>query len=159
MEQRILILVQIQRNKSNKKKLRCKQTNLKEKLLEQIECTQDNNSYISRALNLHNLEMQFSNVSTHEKDSNSEFREIKGRSLTCQRPEDRKDRNQMKDDRQQKIDRGDLTDQRIKFSDTPLEQVQNIVENNMFANERKHSEKKSAECTDERAALANLIAI
>ncbi|GJV56951.1 hypothetical protein Tco_1457956 [Tanacetum coccineum] len=80
-------------------------------------------------------------------------------SLTCQRPEDRKDRNQMKDDRQQKIDRGDLTDQRIKFSDTPLEQVQNIVENNMFANERKHSEKKSAECTDERAALANLIAI
>ncbi|GJS36503.1 hypothetical protein Tco_0534885 [Tanacetum coccineum] len=40
----------------------------------------------------------------------------------------------------------------------PLEQVQNNDENNVFANERKHSEKNFAECTDERAALANLIA-
>ncbi|GJT65802.1 integrase, catalytic region, zinc finger, CCHC-type containing protein [Tanacetum coccineum] len=43
-------------------------------------------------------------------------------------------------------------------TDTPLEQVQNNDENNVFANERQHSEKNSAECTDERAALANLIA-
>ncbi|GJR08970.1 hypothetical protein Tco_0791622 [Tanacetum coccineum] len=43
-------------------------------------------------------------------------------------------------------------------TDTPLEQVQNNDENNVFANERQHSEKNSAECTDERDALANLIA-
>ncbi|GJT23539.1 hypothetical protein Tco_0893476 [Tanacetum coccineum] len=43
-------------------------------------------------------------------------------------------------------------------TDTPLEQVQNNDENNVFANERQHSEKNSAECTDERVALANLIA-
>ncbi|GKB43440.1 hypothetical protein Tco_0888382 [Tanacetum coccineum] len=36
--------------------------------------------------------------------------------------------------------------------------VQNNDENNVFANERQHSEKNSAECTNERAALANLIA-
>ncbi|GJU43857.1 retrovirus-related pol polyprotein from transposon TNT 1-94 [Tanacetum coccineum] len=40
----------------------------------------------------------------------------------------------------------------------PLEQVQNNDENNVFANERKHSKNNTAECTDERAALANLIA-
>ncbi|GKD90517.1 hypothetical protein Tco_1366024, partial [Tanacetum coccineum] len=34
-------------------------------------------------------------------------------------------------------------------TDTPLEQVQNNDENNVFANERQHSEKNSAECTDE----------
>ncbi|GKA78651.1 hypothetical protein Tco_0785188 [Tanacetum coccineum] len=43
-------------------------------------------------------------------------------------------------------------------TDTPLEQVQNNDEKNVFANERQHSEKHAAECTDERAALANLIA-
>ncbi|GJT05979.1 hypothetical protein Tco_0840441 [Tanacetum coccineum] len=43
-------------------------------------------------------------------------------------------------------------------TDTPLEQVQNNDENNVFANERQHSEKNAAECTDERATLANLIA-
>ncbi|GJT99765.1 hypothetical protein Tco_1110104 [Tanacetum coccineum] len=43
-------------------------------------------------------------------------------------------------------------------TDTPLEQVQNNDENNVFANERQHSEKNSIECTDERVALANLIA-
>ncbi|GKA71013.1 hypothetical protein Tco_0777152 [Tanacetum coccineum] len=43
-------------------------------------------------------------------------------------------------------------------TDQPLEQVQNNDENNVFANERQHSEKNAAECTDERAALANLIA-
>ncbi|GKA00162.1 hypothetical protein Tco_0672712 [Tanacetum coccineum] len=43
-------------------------------------------------------------------------------------------------------------------TDTPLEQVQNNDENNVFANERQHSEKNAAECTDERAALVNLIA-
>ncbi|GJU66493.1 hypothetical protein Tco_1252752 [Tanacetum coccineum] len=43
-------------------------------------------------------------------------------------------------------------------TDTPLEQVQNNDEKNMFANERQHSEKHAAECADERAALANLIA-
>ncbi|GJU75409.1 hypothetical protein Tco_1272479 [Tanacetum coccineum] len=43
-------------------------------------------------------------------------------------------------------------------TDTPLEQVQNNDENNVFANERKHSEKNSTECIDERVALANLIA-
>ncbi|GJY49297.1 hypothetical protein Tco_0439253 [Tanacetum coccineum] len=39
-----------------------------------------------------------------------------------------------------------------------LKQVQNNDENNVFANERQHSEKHAAECADERAALANLIA-
>ncbi|GJS19192.1 hypothetical protein Tco_0447824 [Tanacetum coccineum] len=43
-------------------------------------------------------------------------------------------------------------------TDTPLEQVQNNDENNVFANERQHSEKHAVECADERAALANLIA-
>ncbi|GJT77280.1 hypothetical protein Tco_1044005 [Tanacetum coccineum] len=43
-------------------------------------------------------------------------------------------------------------------TDTPLEQVQNNDEKNVFANERQHSEKHAAECVDERAALANLIA-
>ncbi|GJY22593.1 hypothetical protein Tco_0396251 [Tanacetum coccineum] len=43
-------------------------------------------------------------------------------------------------------------------TDTPLEQVQNHDENDVFANERQHSEKHAAECADERAALANLIA-
>ncbi|GKG10538.1 hypothetical protein Tco_0341938, partial [Tanacetum coccineum] len=40
----------------------------------------------------------------------------------------------------------------------PLEQVQNHDENDMFANVRRHSEKHAAECADEHAALANLIA-
>ncbi|GJT20912.1 hypothetical protein Tco_0890849 [Tanacetum coccineum] len=40
----------------------------------------------------------------------------------------------------------------------PLEQVQNHDEDNVFANERRHSENNTAECADERAALANLIA-
>ncbi|GKC02311.1 hypothetical protein Tco_0993921 [Tanacetum coccineum] len=43
-------------------------------------------------------------------------------------------------------------------TNTPLEQVQNNDEKNVFANERQHSEKHAAECADERAALANLIA-
>ncbi|GKF56816.1 hypothetical protein Tco_0170353 [Tanacetum coccineum] len=43
-------------------------------------------------------------------------------------------------------------------TEQPLEQVQNNDENNMFANERQHSENNTAECADERAALANLIA-
>ncbi|GKC76227.1 hypothetical protein Tco_1127001 [Tanacetum coccineum] len=43
-------------------------------------------------------------------------------------------------------------------TDTPLEQVQNNDEKNVFSNERQHSEKHAAECADERAALANLIA-
>ncbi|GJW38859.1 hypothetical protein Tco_0064704 [Tanacetum coccineum] len=43
-------------------------------------------------------------------------------------------------------------------TDTPLEQVQNNDENNVFANERQHSEKNAAECVDERVVLANLIA-
>ncbi|GKB93636.1 hypothetical protein Tco_0979773 [Tanacetum coccineum] len=42
-------------------------------------------------------------------------------------------------------------------TDTPLEQVQNNDEKNVFSNERQHSEKHAAECADERA-LANLIA-
>ncbi|GKE19516.1 hypothetical protein Tco_1427093 [Tanacetum coccineum] len=47
----------------------------------------------------------------------------------------------------------------IKFpTHTPLEQVQNNDEKNVFANERQHSEKHAAECADERAALVNLIA-
>ncbi|GJU42104.1 hypothetical protein Tco_1195061, partial [Tanacetum coccineum] len=44
------------------------------------------------------------------------------------------------------------------FTHTPLEQVQNNDEKNVFANERQHSEKHAAECADERAALVNLIA-
>ncbi|GJY78847.1 hypothetical protein Tco_0484648 [Tanacetum coccineum] len=43
-------------------------------------------------------------------------------------------------------------------TDTPLEQVQNNDEKNMFANERQHYEKHAVECVDERDALANLIA-
>ncbi|GJX95817.1 retrovirus-related pol polyprotein from transposon TNT 1-94 [Tanacetum coccineum] len=43
-------------------------------------------------------------------------------------------------------------------TEQPLEQVQNNDENNVFANERQHSENNTAECADERDALANLIA-
>ncbi|GKD82741.1 hypothetical protein Tco_1349580, partial [Tanacetum coccineum] len=43
-------------------------------------------------------------------------------------------------------------------TEQPLEQVQNNDENNMFANERQHFENNTAECADERVALANLIA-
>ncbi|GJV22666.1 hypothetical protein Tco_1375361, partial [Tanacetum coccineum] len=43
-------------------------------------------------------------------------------------------------------------------TDTPLEQVQNNDEKNVFANERQHFKKHAAESADERAALANLIA-
>ncbi|GJT73671.1 hypothetical protein Tco_1032957 [Tanacetum coccineum] len=43
-------------------------------------------------------------------------------------------------------------------TEQPLEQVQNNDENNVFANERQHSENNTAECDDKRAALANLIA-
>ncbi|GJR91905.1 hypothetical protein Tco_0215916 [Tanacetum coccineum] len=43
-------------------------------------------------------------------------------------------------------------------TEQPLEQVQKNDENNVFANERQHSVKHAAECADERAALANLIA-
>ncbi|GJY48342.1 hypothetical protein Tco_0438298 [Tanacetum coccineum] len=43
-------------------------------------------------------------------------------------------------------------------TEQPLEQVQNNDENNVFANERQHYENNTAECVDERAALANLIA-
>ncbi|GJR40791.1 retrovirus-related pol polyprotein from transposon TNT 1-94 [Tanacetum coccineum] len=43
-------------------------------------------------------------------------------------------------------------------TEQPLEQVQNNDENNVFANERQNSENNTAECVDERAALANLIA-
>ncbi|GKB25562.1 hypothetical protein Tco_0864963, partial [Tanacetum coccineum] len=38
-------------------------------------------------------------------------------------------------------------------TDTPLEQVQNNDENNVFANERQHSDKNAAECIDERVNL------
>ncbi|GJZ69562.1 retrovirus-related pol polyprotein from transposon TNT 1-94, partial [Tanacetum coccineum] len=43
-------------------------------------------------------------------------------------------------------------------TEQPLEQVQNNDENNVFANERQHSKNNTAECIDERGALANLIA-
>ncbi|GJX82404.1 retrovirus-related pol polyprotein from transposon TNT 1-94 [Tanacetum coccineum] len=43
-------------------------------------------------------------------------------------------------------------------TEQPLEQVQNNDENNVFANERQHSKNNTAECADERATLANLIA-
>ncbi|GJS85987.1 gag-pol polyprotein [Tanacetum coccineum] len=43
-------------------------------------------------------------------------------------------------------------------TEQPLEQVQNNVENNVFTNERQHSENNTAECDDEGAAVANLIA-
>ncbi|GJW21874.1 hypothetical protein Tco_0032496 [Tanacetum coccineum] len=36
-------------------------------------------------------------------------------------------------------------------TEQPLEQVQNNDENNVFANERQHSENNTAECADERA--------
>ncbi|GJV55047.1 hypothetical protein Tco_1456052 [Tanacetum coccineum] len=38
----------------------------------------------------------------------------------------------------------------------PLEQYKNNDENNVFANERQHSKNNTAECVDERVALANL---
>ncbi|GJZ17993.1 retrovirus-related pol polyprotein from transposon TNT 1-94 [Tanacetum coccineum] len=44
-----------------------------------------------------------------------------------------------------------------RSTEQPLEQVQNNDENNVFANERQHSKNNTAECADERAALANLI--
>ncbi|GJU23118.1 putative ribonuclease H-like domain-containing protein [Tanacetum coccineum] len=40
-------------------------------------------------------------------------------------------------------------------TEQPLEQVQNNDENNVFANERQHSENNTAECADERDALAS----
>ncbi|GJW69687.1 hypothetical protein Tco_0126604 [Tanacetum coccineum] len=43
-------------------------------------------------------------------------------------------------------------------TEQPLEQVQNNDENNVFAKERQHSKNNTAECVDERAMLANLIA-
>ncbi|GJX82616.1 hypothetical protein Tco_0332097, partial [Tanacetum coccineum] len=43
-------------------------------------------------------------------------------------------------------------------TEQPLEQVQNNDENNVFVDERQHSENNTAKCTDERVALANLIA-
>ncbi|GJV69544.1 hypothetical protein Tco_1485053 [Tanacetum coccineum] len=47
---------------------------------------------------------------------------------------------------------------RNQSTESPLEQVQNNDEKNVFANERQHSEKHAAECADERVALVNLIA-
>ncbi|GJY03454.1 hypothetical protein Tco_0369394 [Tanacetum coccineum] len=47
---------------------------------------------------------------------------------------------------------------RIGSNEQPLEQVHNNDENTGFANERQHSENNTAECADERVALANLIA-
>ncbi|GKA95905.1 hypothetical protein Tco_0818000 [Tanacetum coccineum] len=43
-------------------------------------------------------------------------------------------------------------------TEQPMEQVQNNDENNVFANERQHSDNNTAKCVDERVALANLIA-
>ncbi|GKA17516.1 hypothetical protein Tco_0697353, partial [Tanacetum coccineum] len=43
-------------------------------------------------------------------------------------------------------------------TEQPLEHVQNNDENNVFTNERQHSKNNTAECADELAALANLIA-
>ncbi|GJZ58058.1 hypothetical protein Tco_0613552 [Tanacetum coccineum] len=49
--------------------------------------------------------------------------------------------------------------QKNPFStEQPLEQVHNNNENNVFANERQHSENNTAECAGERVVLANLIA-
>ncbi|GKB74272.1 hypothetical protein Tco_0935684, partial [Tanacetum coccineum] len=42
-------------------------------------------------------------------------------------------------------------------TEQPLEQVKNNDENNVFANERQHTENNIAECADERVVLANLI--
>ncbi|GJY30432.1 hypothetical protein Tco_0413927 [Tanacetum coccineum] len=53
---------------------------------------------------------------------------------------------------------GDDTDIRPSCDIEPLVEVPNTAEYNVFANERQHSEKHAAECADERAALANLIA-
>ncbi|GKF71985.1 hypothetical protein Tco_0208099, partial [Tanacetum coccineum] len=50
----------------------------------------------------------------------------------------------------------DVSPEESSSTDTPLEQVQNNDEKNVFANERQHSEKHDAECVDERDALANL---
>ncbi|GJW05220.1 hypothetical protein Tco_1564076 [Tanacetum coccineum] len=53
---------------------------------------------------------------------------------------------------------GDDTDIIPSCDIEPLVEVPNTAEYNMFSNERQHSEKHAAECADERAALANLIA-
>ncbi|GKB44448.1 hypothetical protein Tco_0889390 [Tanacetum coccineum] len=154
--------------------------------------------------NMQNLEIQFSNETLHEKDSNSELRAIKGQfehfihlkmfELSKYNTNARKilldfnayttmEAQTFKETIIQNIDsiaqcmverasheqELKMTLKRLNESqevlpaessstDTPLEQVQNNDENNVFANERQHSEKNYAECTDERAALANLIA-
>ncbi|GJV48924.1 integrase, catalytic region, zinc finger, CCHC-type containing protein [Tanacetum coccineum] len=50
-----------------------------------------------------------------------------------------------------------LTENPVQLNNQ-LEPVQNNDENNVFANERQHSENNTTECADERATLANLIA-
>ncbi|GJQ90097.1 hypothetical protein Tco_0001236 [Tanacetum coccineum] len=53
---------------------------------------------------------------------------------------------------------GDDTDIIPSCDIEPLVEVPNTAKYNVFSNERQHSEKHAAECADERAALANLIA-
>ncbi|GJZ17407.1 hypothetical protein Tco_0553530 [Tanacetum coccineum] len=52
----------------------------------------------------------------------------------------------------------DVLPEESSSTEHPLEQVQNNDENNVFSNERQHSENNTAECADESVALANLIA-
>ncbi|GJT30667.1 hypothetical protein Tco_0910942 [Tanacetum coccineum] len=155
-------------------------------------------SVLSR--NMQNLEMQFSNETLHEKDSNSELRAIKGQfehfihskmfelskyntnareilqdfnAYTTMEAQTFKETiiQNMDSIAQCMVERASheqelkMTLKRLNESqevlpaessstDMPLEQVQNNDENNVFANERQYT----AECTDERVALANLIA-
>ncbi|GKA00667.1 hypothetical protein Tco_0673332 [Tanacetum coccineum] len=57
-----------------------------------------------------------------------------------------------------KIPTKEVLPEESSSTEQPLEQVQNNDENNVYANERQHSENNTAECVDERAALAILIA-
>ncbi|GJU13088.1 hypothetical protein Tco_1135484 [Tanacetum coccineum] len=96
-------------------------------------------SVLSR--NMQNLEMQFSNETLHEKDSNSELRAIKGQFEHYHIIQDVRAFQEVSPDES-------------SSTSQPLEQVQNYDENDVFAN----VDQNATECVDERAALANLIA-
>ncbi|GJT80606.1 hypothetical protein Tco_1054948 [Tanacetum coccineum] len=95
-------------------------------------------SVLSR--NMQNLEMQFSNETLHEKDSNSELRAIKA--CTYSRVHG-------------------FQSQSIGTSsgdETTVGLYKTMMKIMCFANEDNILRKNAAECVDERAALANLIA-
>ncbi|GKC01891.1 hypothetical protein Tco_0993501 [Tanacetum coccineum] len=105
---------------------------------------------------MNNLETQLNAETLHEMDSKSALSVIKAQferfiNSDLLKPLDIYSRSFSSD-------REEVLPAKSSSTDTPLEQVQNNDENNVFANERQHSEKNSAECVDKRDALANLIA-